>query len=289
MKWNKMIDEFYNPFKKDVEKTIENAERAKGERELGVDPISGKPIVARMGRYGPMVQIGVVDDTEKPHFAALKRGQSIETITLEEALDLFKLPLSLGEYEGLEVYVNMGRYGPYVKWGEDFVSIPKGEDPLEIDMDRAIELINQKKEADAPIAMYDGKPVTRGKGRFGPYIKWNDMFINVPRRYNFDALSKKDINELVEAKIKKEANRYIQNWPEEKISIENARWGPVLKFGKKILRVPRKADDTKYTAEELSSISLDDAKKMIEAQMPNAFVKKSAKKVARKKAVPKKR
>ena len=288
MKWNKMIDDFYNPFKKDVEKTIETAERVKGERELGTDPISGKPIVARMGRFGPMVQIGIADENEKPHFAALKKGQSIETITLEEALDLFKLPLTLGEFEGQEVYVNMGRFGPYVKWGEDFISIPKGEDPLEIDMERAIELINQKKEADAPIAMYDGKPVTRGKGRFGPYIKWNDMFINVPRRYDFDALSQKDINELVEAKIKKEANRYLRTWPEEKISIENARWGPVLKFGKKILRIPKKADDVKYTAEELSSISLDDVKKMIETQMPDAFVKKAAKKTATKKAAPKK-
>lgn len=114
------------------------------------------------------------------------------------------------------------------------------------------------------------------------------MFINVPRRYDFDNLSQKNVNELVEAKIKKEANRYIRNWPEEKISIENARWGPVLKFGKKILRIPKKADDTKYSTEELSSISLDDAKKMIETQMPNAFVKKAAKKAATKKAVPNK-
>jgi DNA topoisomerase-1 len=289
MKWNKMIDDFYNPFKKDVEKTIETAERVKGERELGIDPISGKPIVARMGRFGPMVQIGIADENEKPHFAALKKGQSIETITLEEALDLFKLPLTLGEYEGKEVYVNMGRFGPYVKWGEDFISIPKAEDPLEIDMERAIELISQKQEADAPIAMYDAKPVTRGKGRFGPYIKWNDLFINVPRRYNFDALSQKEINELIEAKIKKEANRYIKQWPEEKISIENARWGPIIKFGKKILKVIKKADDTKYTTEELSAISLDDVKKMIEAQMPDAFVKKAAKKTATKKAAPKKK
>ncbi|HEY1869670.1 MAG TPA: type I DNA topoisomerase [Chitinophagaceae bacterium] len=288
MKWNKMIDDFYNPFKKDVEKTIETAERVKGERELGIDPISGKPIVARMGRFGPMVQIGIADENEKPHFAALKKGQSIETITLEEALDLFKLPLTLGEYDGKEVYVNMGRFGPYVKWGEDFISIPKGEDPLEIDMERAVELITQKQEADAPIAMYDGKPVTKGKGRFGPYIKWNDMFINVPRRYNFDELSDGEIKELVEAKIKKEANRYIQQWSEEKIAIENGRWGPFVRFGKKMLKLGKKADDTKYTAEELSSISLDDVKKIIEVQVPNAFVKKAAKKAAGKKAAPKK-
>jgi len=288
MKWNKMIDDFYNPFKKDVEKTIETAERTSGERELGIDPISGKPILVRMGRYGPMAQIGVADENEKPHFAALKKGQSIETITLDEALDLFKLPLTLGEYEGKEVYVNMGRFGPYVKWGEDFISIPKGEDPLEIDMERAVELISQKQEADAPIAMYDGKPVTRGRGRFGPYIKWNNMFINVPRRYNFDALTQKEINELVEAKIKKEANRYIKQWPEEKISIENGRWGPFIRFGKKMLKLGKKADDTKYTAAELSNISLDDVKKMIESQMPDAFVKKAAKKAATKRAAPKK-
>jgi Uncharacterized C-terminal domain of topoisomerase IA len=288
MKWNQMIDDFYNPFKKDVEKTIETAERVKGERELGTDPISGKPIVARMGRYGPMVQIGIADENEKPHFAALKKGQSIETISLEEALDLFKLPLTLGEYEGQEVYVNMGRFGPYVKWGEEFISLPRGEDPLEVDMERSIQLIEQKKEADAPIAMFDGKPVTRGKGRFGPYIKWNDMFINVPKRYDFDALSQKDINELVEAKIKKEANRYIQQWPEEKISIENGRWGPFIRFGKKMLKLRKKSDDTKYNGEELASISLDDVKKMIEAQMPDAFMKKTAKKAALRKAAPKK-
>ncbi|HKC36030.1 MAG TPA: type I DNA topoisomerase [Chitinophagaceae bacterium] len=280
MKWHKMIDDFYLPFKKDVDKTIETAERASGERELGVDPITGKPVIARMGRYGPMVQMGISDEEEKPHFAGLKRDQSIETITLEEALDLFKLPLTLGEYEGEQVYVNAGRFGPYVKFGEAFISIPRGEDPLEMDLDRAIELIKEKQKADAPISMFDGKGVTKGKGRFGPYIKWNEMFINVPRRYNHDNLSQADINELVEAKIKKESNRYIQNWPEEKISVENARWGPLIKFGKKIIRLPKKADDTKYTAEELKAVPLDDIKKMIEAVIPNAFGKKKAAKKA---------
>src|SRR5204863_9343991 len=172
------------------------------------------------------------------------------------------------------------RFGPYVKWGEDFISLPRGEDPLEVDMERAVELINQKKEADAPIAIFDSKPVTRGKGRFGPYIKWNDMFINVPRRYDFDALTQKDINELVEAKIKKESNRYIQQWPEEKISIENGRWGPYIRFGKKMLKIGRKDDNEKYSAEELAAIPIDNVKKMIEQQLPDAFVKKAAKKTA---------
>jgi len=278
MKWNEMINDFYSPFKKDVDKTIETAERAKGERELGIDPVSGKRIVARMGRYGPMVQIGDADENDKPFFAALKTGQSIETITLEEALDLFKLPLTLGEYEGEQVYVAMGRYGPYVKFGEQFISIPRGEDPLEIDMNRAIELIKEKQKADAPIANYEGKPVTRGVGRFGPYLKWQGMFINVPKRYNFDALQQFEIDELIAAKVKKEANRYIQHWPDDKISIENARWGPIVKFGKKIVKLPRKADESKYTADELKEIPLENVKNWIVEQIPNAFGKKKKEK-----------
>ncbi len=288
MKWNKMIADFYKPFKKDVENTIETAERAKGERELGLDPASGKRVIARMGRFGPMVQIGESNnEAEKPHFAALKRDQSIETISLAEALDLFKLPMALGEYEGLDVSVNAGRFGPYIKFGEQFISIPRGEDPLEVDMDRAIELIREKQLADSPIAQFEGKPVTKGKGRFGPYIKWNDMFINVPKRYNFDDLSKSDIDELIEAKIKKEANRFIQQWPEEKISIENGRWGPFIRFNKKMLKLGRKADDSKYTADELTSIPVEEIKNMIEAQVPGAFSKK-VKAAASRKATPQK-
>ncbi len=290
MRWNKMLDEFYSPFKKDVDNTIETAERIKGERELGVDPQSGKPVVARMGRYGPMVQIGSVDEEEKPRFARLKRNQSIETISLDEALDLFRLPLTLGEYEGQEVSVNIGRFGPYVKFGEQFISVPKGEEPLELDLDRAIELIEEKKKVDAPIAQYQGQAVTKGKGRFGPFLKWGDLYINVPRAYNFDHLSQSDIDELISKKLEKEANRYIQQWPSEKISIENGRWGPYIRFGKKMLKLGRKEDGEKYTAEELSAISVDNVKKMIEGQVPGAFTKKvAAKKAATKRAAPKKK
>ncbi len=290
--WHKMIDAFYNPFKKDVEKTIETAERIKGERELGTDPETGRKVVARMGRYGPMVQIGDASEEEKPKFARLKSGQSIETISYDEAMELFKLPLTIGEYEGQEVAVNLGRFGPYVKWGEEFVSIPRGEEPLTVDLERAIELINEKKQADAPIATYEGLPVTKGKGRFGPFIKWNNLFINVPKAYNFDALKQSDCNELIQKKLEKEANRFIQQWPAEKISLENGRWGPFIRFGKKMLKMGRKADGSKYVEEELTGISLDEIKKMIEVEMPGAFDKANkkapAKKAATKKAPAKK-
>ena len=288
MKWNEMIDDFYNPFKVDVEKTIENAERIKGERELGTEPGTGKMVYARMGRFGPMVQIGGADEEDTPKFASLQKGQSIETISLEEALELFKLPLTLGNHQGKEVSVNTGRFGPYVKWGDDFVSIPRGKDPLTVDMDRAVQLITEKQKADAPVATYEGKPVTKGKGRFGPFIKWNDMFINVPRRYNFDHLQQEDINELIAAKIDKEANRYIQQWADEKISIENGRWGAFIRFNKKMLKIGRKPDGEKYSTEEVAILPLEEVKKMIEAEMPDAF-KKPVKKVAAKKAPAKKK
>ncbi|ULQ53884.1 type I DNA topoisomerase [Flavihumibacter fluvii] len=298
LEWHKMIDTFYNPFKKDVDNTIENAERIRGERELGIDPVSGKKVVARMGRYGPMVQIGDVNDEEKPRFAKLKSGQSIETISYDEAMELFKLPLTIGEYEGLEVSVNVGRFGPYVKWGEEFVSIPKGEDALTVDMDRAIAIISAKRLADAPIAMYEGAPVTKGKGRFGPFIKWNELYINIPKAYNFDELSQKDCDELIAKKMEKEANRFIRQWPTEKISLENGRWGPFIRFNKKMLKLGRKTDGGKYSEADLADISVDEVKKMIEAEIPGAFTKKAksaatkkgpAKKPAAKKAAPKKK
>jgi DNA topoisomerase-1 len=185
--------------------------------------------------------------------------------------------------------VNIGRFGPYVKFGEQFVSIPKGEEPLELDIDRAIALIEEKKKVDAPIAEFNGQPVTKGKGRFGPFLKWGDLYINVPRAYNFDNLSQSDIDELISKKLDKEANRYVQQWPDEKISIENGRWGPYIRFGKKMLKLGRKANGEKYTNEELTTIPVEDVKSMIEQQVPGAFTKKvAAKKAPSKKAAPKK-
>jgi DNA topoisomerase-1 len=133
------------------------------------------------------------------------------------------------------------------------------------------------------VAHYQGKGVTKGKGRFGPFIKYDGLFINVPRAYNFDHLSQKDIEELIEKKLEKEANRYIQNWPEEKIAIENARWGPIIKFGKLVLKLIKNGGG-KYTPDELTALSLEDVKAMIIAQVPKAFDKKGAKKAAPKKA-----
>ncbi|KQK26772.1 DNA topoisomerase I [Chryseobacterium aquaticum] len=286
-KWKEMMTDFYSKFHPRIEDVEENADRANGERLLGVDPKSGKNIYARIGRFGPMIQIGEQDDEEKPVFASLMAGQNIATIGLEDALELFKLPFELKDFEGQSVTIGVGRFGPYVKWGETYISIPKGEDPLSVDQKRAEEIIGEKKLADAPIASYKGEPITKGTGRFGPFIKYQSIFINVPKRYDFDNLSQSDINELVEVKLEKEANRYIQQWEKEKISLENGRWGPFIKFGKAMFKIPKKADDTKYEGEELKEISLDEVKKWITDQDPKAFAEKkkpAAKKPAAKKA-----
>ncbi|MBS1768571.1 MAG: type I DNA topoisomerase [Acidobacteria bacterium] len=287
LQWNEMLEEFYGPFKKDVDNTIEKAERVKGERLLGNDPETGKPVVARIARYGPIIQIGSATEEEKPKFAKIPPGQSIETITFDEALALFKLQSAMGTYDGKELSVSIGRFGPYVKWGDEFVSIPRGTDLATVDTERAIEFIKAKQVADAPVGEFDNKPITKGTGRFGPFIKWDGLFINVPRRYDFQNLTQAEMNELIEAKVSKEANRYIHRWEDEKISVENARWGPVIKFGKKIISLPRRADGTRETAEGAAGLTLEQVKKLIEAEVPGAFAPKkpraSAKKAGSKK------
>ena len=277
--WAKMIDGFYRPFHNTVEKTLKEADRASGERILGTDPETGRTVLVRMSSLGkPVVQIGSgeeLDKKEKPRYANLKPGQTLETVSLEEALASFALPKTLGDHEGHEVSVGAGRFGPYVKFGDTFISLPKGEDPFDVTLERAVQLIQARQEADKPLGYFENQPITKGKGRFGPFVKWTDLFVNIPARYNFDRLTEKEAIELIQAKIEKEANRYIQHWPEENISIENGRWGPVIKFGKNFIQLPR-VEGTKMTADQARSLDLPDVKKIIEAEIPGAFDKKKA-------------
>lgn len=286
-KWKNIMTEFYDVFHPRVEHVQENAERANGERLLGEDPKTGKNVYARIGRYGAMIQIGESDDEEKPTFASLMANQNIATITLEEALELFKLPFDLKEVDGKPVSVAVGRFGPYVKWGDTYVSIPKGEEPLSIDQERAEELIAEKKKADEPVYYYEGEPVTKGKGRFGPFLKYKSIYVNVPKKYDFDSLSDDEMHELIEAKLEKEANRYIKQWEDEKISVENGRWGPFIKYNKKNFKIPKTKEGEKLTQEDLEEVTLEQVKAWILEEDKNAF-KTPAKKTTRKKATTKK-
>ncbi len=277
IEWTKMIGKFYNPFHSSIEHTLETAERASGERHLGEEAETGEPVIARLGKYGPMVQIGKTDDDgKKARFASLQNGQTLGSISLEEALELFKFPKTLGEHEGSEVVISQGRFGPYVKFHESFVSLPKGEDMGAVDLSRAIELIKEKQQADAPIAEYEGLPVQKGTGRFGPFIKWNDMFINVNRKYDYDSLSQNDIVELIEVKKQKEIDKFIHNWEEEGISVQKARWGRFNVIqGKLKIELPKTF--------KVEKLTLEDVKKMIEEKKPAKKKTAVKKKVAKKK------
>lgn len=269
--WTDMMNTFYshfNPIVKDVE---ENAERESGERILGTDPKSGKPVSVRLGRFGPMAQIGSPEDEEK-QFASLNPNQNIGTITLEEALELFLLPKQLGEYKGETVETNVGRYGPYVRFGKKFISLPKGQDPLDTTLEQAIELIDERERADAPIATYDSMPVQKGVGRFGPYLKWNNIFINVNKKYDFDNLSQADVNTLIEEKLQKERDKIIHNWKDEGIRVEKARWGRfnIVYDTKKKIELSKDFD--------VQSLTLEKVKAMIKEKGGTKKTKAKAKK-----------
>jgi DNA topoisomerase-1 len=200
VEWSKMIDGFYKPFHATVEQTEKEAKKVTGERWLGQDPESGEPVYARMGRYGAMIQIGKSDDeSKKPRFASLRPGQSIETITLEEALSLFKLPRVLGEFEAKEVKVNVGRFGPYILHNNKFISLKKENDPYTITLAEAIELIEAKREeeSNAIIQEFDSEGIQIVRGKYGPYIKKGKDNYKLPKGIEPETLTLQEVLEIV--------------------------------------------------------------------------------------------
>jgi DNA topoisomerase-1 len=202
--WNEMIDKFYQPFHDQVEDVLKNSERSKGERILGKDPKTGKQVSVKIGRYGPVAQLGEAsseDNDEKPQFSSLRTGQHLETITLEEALELFKLPRDLGEYENKKVTVSIGRFGPYVRHDNKFVSLGKEDDPFTVKLDRAVELIETKREKDrkAVIKTFDEEPdLTVLNGRWGPYISFKKKNYKIPKKMKAEELSLDDCKKIIE-------------------------------------------------------------------------------------------
>lgn len=202
--WNEMIDKFYQPFHNQVKNVLEHSERSKGERVLGTDPKTGKQVSVKIGRFGPLAQLGEStsdENTEKPQFASLLTGQHLETITLEEALELFKLPRDLGEFENKNVIVNIGRFGPYIKHDNKFVSLGKNDDPLTVELNRAIELIESKRDKDkkAIIKIFDEEPDLKIlDGRYGPYISYKRKNYRIPKKMNAAELSLEDCKKLIE-------------------------------------------------------------------------------------------
>ena len=269
--WSKMMKRFYNSFHPQVEEVRQNASRESGERILGNDPKSGRQVSVRLGKFGPMAQIGTPDEEEKQIFASVPPNLQLSSITFEQALDLFKLPKDLGVYDGEDVLVNNGRFGPYVRHGKKFISLPKGVDPLAVKIEDAILIIDEKAKADAPIFEYDGLPVQKGKGRFGPFIKWNNMFINVNKKYDWDNLSFQDVETLIKDKIQKEIDKIVHDWSNEGIRVEKARWGRhnIIK-GKIKVELAKNVD--------AQNLTIEDVKAIIDKQKPKKTSRKSSRK-----------
>jgi len=256
MNWRAMLKEFYAPFHKTIGTVSETAERATGSRELGVDPASGRKLVARIGRFGPMIQIGDAEDEEKPRFASLRKDQSIGTITLEEALDLFKLPRTLGERDGEVVSVAIGRFGPYVRLGGTFASLTAEDDPLSIDLARAIELIDLKKAASATrdLGEYKGEMIVAGRGRFGPYVKFGKTYANIPKSEDPAAVTLERAIELVEAKLAGARQNVLKEFANSAIQILDGRYGPYITDGGKNANVPKGTKPEDVTLEQATEL-----------------------------------
>jgi DNA topoisomerase-1 len=266
----KVLDGVYKPFHETVMTTRDEAERVTGERILGKHPVSGLTVLVRIGRYGPVAQIGnseEIGEKEKPAYANLHRDQSIDTITMDEVLDLFKFPKILGTHKGMEVSVNEGRFGPYVKYEEKFISLPKNVEPNSVSFEDAVALIDAKMEEDAPVGYYQEKPITKGKGRFGPFVKWDKLFISITKGSGFEleTITEAQAIVLIEQKVEKESKRYIKEWEDYELAIENGRWGPFLRSGKKAYKLVD-ANGQKIAAEVVETLTLEQVIAMVEEQ-----------------------
>lgn len=282
LKWREMLKEFYYPFHKIVEKTEKTAERASGERILGIDPDSGKTVSVRIGRYGPMAQKKLNEEDENPQFASLRTGQRLETITLEEALALFKLPRTLGQFENTDLIVAIGRYGPYIKHGDTYYSLTKNDDPYEIGYERAVQIIEEKRMtpdlARNPrnLGNFEGKEVIVSKGRFGPYIKYDGTFYSIPRNEDAWTIGLDRAIEIVTAKKELQAKKVIREFEENKeVRILNGRYGPYIEFEKRNVRIPKEIVPETLTYDEVVKLAGQTEKKSAKGKEKTSAKKKA--------------
>ena len=271
--WVKVVDTYYKPFTKTVESTLKTAEKATGERELGKDPKTGRTILVRLSKYGAVVQIGKTDELgedEKPQYAGLMPGQSLDTITIEDAFKLFELPRSVGTVNDKPVVISRGRFGPYIKYGDDYISIPKNQDLFALQLQDAKIIIEQKIKEKAPIGEYLNFPITKGAGRFGPYIKWNDLYVSINKRsgYNFASITEEQAIDLIQQKQKKDSQKLIIEWKEEGIRVQKGKWGPFIKKkgSKRFYKLPKNEKGDQLIDDEIKRLPIDEIKKIIKAQ-----------------------
>lgn len=255
--WQDMLQRFYGGFHQSVDNALNFSAKASGERLLGYDPLSNEKVFAKLGKYGPMVQIGENYADEKPRYARLRVNQFIETITLEDALDLFKLPRTLGEWEGHEVTVGAGRFGPYVKYDNAFASIPKDEDPIEITLERCVQLIEEKRkkdEARAPrlVGHYEGKEIFAAAGRYGPYLKYDGKNVTLGKGLDVTTLTEKEAIDFLQNVQNKNVLRAYDE--DANIKVMNGRYGAYITNGTDNYKIPKGTIPENLSYEECMNI-----------------------------------
>ena len=288
--WVQTVDKIYKPFHRRVKQILEKAQRVNGIRILGKHPQSQLTVLVRMGRYSPVAQIGTAEElgeTAEPQYSGLRKDQSIETITLEDCLELFQFPKPLGTYKEVAVQVNRGHFGFYIKYGSLNVSIPKSEDPQQLGLERAIVLIEKYQDQTTPIGYYEKLPITKGTGRFGSFVKWNKLYASISKASGFhlETLTEEQAIVLIKEKQEKEARRYIHNWKSDKISVQNGRWGPFIR-----VLVGRKKEDYKLLDENDKRMTPEAAKELTLKQVKAIIVERGGtiQKPRKTKAKPKK-
>jgi len=257
--WQDMIGNFYKNFhSKVVEVEEEKIDRSLTTRDLGDDPSTGKKVSVRIGKYGPYVQIGEAEDEEKPRYAKLMKGQLMETVTLEDALELFKLPREVGFYEDKPMVVSVGKYGPYVRFDEKFFNLLPTDDPYTIDEARAIEIIEDKRKAETSDALgeLNGELITKGKGRFGPFVKHNGKYYSLGRGIDLATITLEEAIGVIKQKEEAEANKVIKEFEEnDKVKVLNGRYGPYIAFGKRNIKIPKEIEPADLTYDEIMKLA----------------------------------
>ena len=276
MGWQEMLEEFYSPFHDSVSNARENATRPRGERILGNDPETGRVVLTRLGRYGPVVQLGKADDGEPVKFVSLNQNQSIETISLQEALNMFKLPKEIAIYKGLPVIIGKGRYGPYLKYSEKFHSLDKDTDLFamtEADAIAKLEAALSQPSFPIDLGEYDGEQLLVNKGRFGPYVKFGSKFISIPKGENPADLQLSRAIELVEAHKQAESKKILRTFAEDAdIQIMIGRYGPYIAYKGKNIPLPKGKEVNDFTYAEVAEL----VKNAAENEKPASKGKKPA-------------
>lgn len=257
--WQTMIDNFYKSFHQQIA-TVESEkfDRSLTTRELGDDPVTGRKVSVRIGKYGPYAQLGEAEEEEKPRYANLLKGQLIESISLDEALALFKLPREVGFFEDKPIIISIGKYGPYIKFDEKYFNLIPSDDPYTVDEERAIEIINQKRAAESSDSLgeFEGNPVTKGKGRFGPYVKHDGKYYSLKKGISLETITLEEGIEVIKAKREAEANKVIKEFAENSnVKIQNGRYGPYISFGKRNIKIPKGVEPASLTYDDILKLA----------------------------------